>query len=179
MTEPKRKLKIDLGELAFAFDSGFGETSYYLDLETGNVVVVTDDTSLELATLREELDENASPGIILVAIQDHDMLDWQKDALLEAIQIEMDPESRYLPVPHDDSHEGYRDMESFIETVEDEHLCELLEFAIQGRGAFGRFKGALARYPEERERWFRFKDDRLRQRVLDWLDSEGIEPEAH
>ncbi len=68
-------------------------------------------------------------------------------------------------------------MEAFIETVTDEHLAELLAVAIDGRGAFRRFKGVLARYPQERERWFRFKDERLRQRALDWLARHGIEPE--
>ncbi|MDQ3699974.1 MAG: UPF0158 family protein [Chloroflexota bacterium] len=34
----------------------------------------------------------------------------------------------------------------------------------------------LARNPAERERWFAFKDHRVRQRVLAWLAQEGIEP---
>lgn len=51
-------------------------------------------------------------------------------------------------------------MEDFIATMEDEHLAELLEVAIQGKGAFRRFKDVLARYSEEREVWFRFKDER-------------------
>lgn len=28
---------------------------------------------------------------------------------------------------------------------------------------------------EECERWFRFRDERMRQRVLEWLEAEGIE----
>jgi hypothetical protein len=176
MTEPKRKLKTDLGELALAFDSGFGEAHHYLDLETGEVVMVTDDTRLELEIIREESGENASLEAILDA-QGHDLPDWQKDALREALQVEMDSGSRYIAVPDRDSHEDYRDVEAFIEAVEDDHLRELLEVAIRGRGAFGRFKDVLARYPEAPERWFEFKDDRLRQRMLAWLDSEGIEPE--
>jgi len=89
----------------------------------------------------------------------------------------MDSESRYIPVPNQTSHQGYQDMETFFETVADDHLAELLAVAIQGRGAFRRFKDVLQRYPEEHERWFRFKDDLVHQRVLKWLDSEGIEPE--
>ena len=38
-----RQLKVDLGELAFAFESGFHELYNYFDLETGEIVVVTDD----------------------------------------------------------------------------------------------------------------------------------------
>ena len=177
MTEPKRKLTIDLGELVFAFDSGIDEAQYYLDLETGKVVLVTDDTGFQLEAIWEELDENPSHEATLEAIRNYNVPDWQKDALCEAAQVELDFGSRYIAVPHGDSHEGYRDMEVFIENIEDEHLAKLLEVAIQGRGAFGRFKGILARYPKTREHWFEFKDERLRQRVLDWLDSEGIEPE--
>jgi len=61
-------------------------------------------------------------------------------------------------------------MEDFIATVEGERLAELLEVAIKGKGAFRRFKDVLLNYPEERERWFEFKDDRMRERALEWLD---------
>ena len=69
-------------------------------------------------------------------------------------------------------------MEAFIETVEDERLQDRLDRSIRGRGAFRRFKDALEEHPIERERWFAFKDARLRGRALEWLAEEGIEPEA-
>ncbi len=81
---------------------------------------------------------------------------------------------RYKRIPKVESHEGYEDMEDLIATVEDEHLAELLEVAINGKGAFRRFKDVLAHYPEERERWFRFKDERMEQRALEWLDDIGV-----
>ncbi len=56
------------------------------------------------------------------------------------------------------------------------HLQERLQVAIQGRGAFRRFKDVRSSHPQERDRWFRFHDQRLQQRVLDWLDEEGIAP---
>ena len=69
-----------------------------------------------------------------------------------------------------ESHEGYEDMVDFIATVEDERIVELLDVAINGKGAFRRFKDVLLNYPEERERWFRFKDERMEERALEWLD---------
>jgi hypothetical protein len=78
---------------------------------------------------------------------------------------------RYKPIPKAESHEGYEDMEDFIATAEDEHLRELLEVAINGKGAFRRFKDVLARYPEERERWFHLKYNKLEERALEWLES--------
>lgn len=64
----------------------------------------------------------------------------------------------------------------FAATVEDEELRELLFAALDGRGAFGRFKDVLAGCPGERQRWFRYKDERMEDRVRDWLRDLGIEP---
>jgi hypothetical protein len=88
-------------------------------------------------------------------------------------QIDEEPD-RYEQIPRAESHEGYEDMEGFIATVKDEHLAELLEAAINDRGAFRRFKDVLLRYPEERERWFRFKDERIEERAREWLDDIGV-----
>ena len=66
-------------------------------------------------------------------------------------------------------------MQAFIETVASPRLQDRLWAAIRGRGAFRGFKDVLASYTAERERWFTFKDDRVRLRVLEWLADEGIE----
>ncbi len=71
--------------------------------------------------------------------------------------------------------EGYGDMQVFIQTVEDEDLREKLRIAIDGKGAFRRFKNVLVKYPEQRERWFEFKEERTKERVVDWLELIGIE----
>jgi len=81
---------------------------------------------------------------------------------------------RYEQIPKAEPREGYEDMEAFVATVKDEHLAELLEIAIDGKGAFRRFKDVLVRYPEERERWFQFKDDRMCERAREWLDDIGV-----
>jgi hypothetical protein len=39
-SQPRRKLKADMEELAVALDNASGSVSYYLDLETGEVVPV-------------------------------------------------------------------------------------------------------------------------------------------
>ena len=87
--------------------------------------------------------------------------------------VDENPE-RYEPIPNTESSEGYQDIGDFITTVEDAHLAELLEVAIQGEGAFHRFKDVLVRYPEQREKWFRFRDERIRERALGWLKEVGV-----
>lgn len=83
---------------------------------------------------------------------------------------------RYEHIPKTESHEIYQDMVDFIATVEDAHLAELLEVAINGKGAFRRFKEVLLNYPEEKERWFELKDERMEGRVREWLDGIGVSP---
>jgi len=91
-------------------------------------------------------------------------------------QLESEP-GRYLNIPTDSSSEGYTDMEAFAETVKDERLKEKLWIALDGRGAFRRFKDVLLDYPEERQRWFNFKEERLKSRAMEWLKENEIEIE--
>ena len=77
-----------------------------------------------------------------------DLSDTDRQQLLDAARIEGDADNRYRMIPKQDSREGYRDMQEYIWSLEDEHLRELLEVAIQGSGAFRRFKDVLYRYPE-------------------------------
>ena len=96
--------------------------------------------------------------------------------ILEADLVEQGYGTRYLCVERDDPYGDYRDMERFIGTVRDDRLSERLWDAIQGRGAFRRFKDLLARHPDVEEAWFAFKDARLRRRVANWLEFHNIEP---
>ena len=108
-------------------------------------------------------------GEILFTSENMD--DEETSKLKDQIEEKFD---RYEPIPKAESHEGYWDMQDFIATIEDEHLVELLEEAINRKGAFRRFKDMLLNYPEERERWFQFKDDRMEERALEWLESINV-----
>lgn len=142
-----KKLNVDLEELAFAFEGASWEMEYYLDSESGDVIMVGDP----------------------------DLFGPEMEALRE--RVESGYGTRYVAVPKPHSREAYGDMGDFILTLEGAGLRGLLEVAIDGPGAFRRFKSVLARYPEVREQWFQFKAARTRRRVLDWLESIGVEPE--
>ena len=137
--EKKKTLKIGLDELCDAMENSSFEVEYYLDLETGKILFVSECMDdVETVKMKNQIEE------------------------------ELD---RYEPIPKAESYEGYRDMQAFIATVEDDHLAELLEVAINGKGAFRRFKDVLLNYPKERERWFEFRDVRMEERALEWLES--------
>lgn len=88
-------------------------------------------------------------------------------------RIAADP--HYLRVDPVSSREQYRWMERFIATVEEGPLRQKLLQAIDGKGAFRRFKDVLVAYPVDRERWFTFRSERLRTCMEAWLEAQGVE----
>jgi hypothetical protein len=136
-----RQISVDLAELAFALEDASPGHDWYLDLETGALVLVTEDVEDdELPLPRGELEES----------------------------------DRFVCVPTRPSHEGWRDMDDFVATVEAGGFRERLADAIRGKGAFGRFKRVLEERLDERERWFAFQQARLDERALEWLAERGI-----
>jgi hypothetical protein len=80
---------------------------------------------------------------------------------------------RFLWVRGEGSRDGYRDMVAFIDTIDDGDRGNRLGIAIQGRGAFRRFKDVLARWPDQLERWYEFSAERKRGRARAWLADIG------
>ena len=85
-------------------------------------------------------------------------------------------DSRWLWVDPRGSRSGYRDMELFIDTLDDPALVDRLTLAIAGRGAFRRFKDVIAADPVVADRWYTFSEDRLRGRARAWLAAQGYTP---
>lgn len=74
------------------------------------------------------------------------------------------------------SREQYKWMERFVAGVTDEALRERLVIAIDGKGAFRRFKDVLLNYPTERERWFSYRAELLHWAMHKWLEKEQLAP---
>jgi len=87
-------------------------------------------------------------------------------------------EDRYLFIDPATSREQYCWMEHFVASIEDEDLQERLVIAIDGKGAFRRFKDVLLHYPHERERWFNYRSDKLHAYINEWITEKDIETET-
>jgi hypothetical protein len=142
-----RPLPVDLAELADILEADPTHGGGLLDLHTGQV--------WPQATI--------------------DYAHQSSDEIAGAPDQDDDPD-RWLPVECQGSHEGYHDMQSFIDTLTDPQQSERLQIAIQGRGAFRRFKDVLERTPEELDRWFAFTEERQRGRARRWLADAGYKP---
>ncbi|MDH3202253.1 MAG: UPF0158 family protein [Myxococcales bacterium] len=138
-----------------------------------------DKEQLEVPVAWEALEdafENNAPEV-------HSYLHFDTGEVIRIVDGVADPamharilnDSRYLRIDPVSSREQYRWMERFIATVEDEDLRRRLNVAIDGKGAFRRFKDALMSHPVDRERWFAFRSERLRSCMDSWLTAHGIQ----
>ena len=76
------------------------------------------------------------------------------------------------PLP---SYVWYQDMADFAERVSDERVGRRLARAIQGKGAFRRFKDELhEEYPHLLPAWYAFRDTRARHRAVEWLADNSL-----
>jgi hypothetical protein len=87
-------------------------------------------------------------------------------------------DTSYLRVDPVSSREQYRWMERFIAIVQESELRSRLVAAIDGKGAFRRFKDVLMSFPADRERWFLFRTERLRSCMEAWLEAHNLEAVA-
>lgn len=89
-----------------------------------------------------------------------------------AIDVEEEPD-RWLRISRADSRNGWRDMAAFAGRQHDEALRERLERAIEGKGAFFRFRD-LVHGENLSEQWYAFSADRQMGRAREFLADHGI-----
>jgi hypothetical protein len=130
-----------LQELIDTYDMHFDELECFLNIDTGDIVMLNNfDRDEEYEELSEAIEEGFN--------------------------------EIYFRIPSRESHEGYRDMEDFAETVSNEKLKARLHIALSsGRKVFRKFKDTLSSDDRELERYYRYVEDRNRQRVMEWLES--------
>ena len=69
----------------------------------------------------------------------------------------------------------YQDMADFAEAITDERAGRRLLRAIQGKGAFRRFKDELHdEYPDLLPAWYAFRDARAQRRAVEWLADNSL-----
>lgn len=87
-----------------------------------------------------------------------------------------DEDESWLTIEPLGSRPGYRDMERFIATCCDARTVDQLTRAIDGKGAFRRFRITLESWPELENSWYRYDEERWRGRAREWLADAGYRP---
>lgn len=107
---------------------------------------------------------------------------WPASAIEYALDADTDEaarlgeRSRWLTVDPEGSDEAYGDMVLFVTTVREREPAAVLGRALEGKGAFRRFRNQLGRYPDLEQRWHVLSDERRRGRARAWLAEHGYRP---
>ena len=129
-------------------------------------------SDLEIAFERNSPDQES-----FLDLENGDLLaiiEGEPDAAARRARVAGNP-NRFLRVDPASSREQYRWMERFVSSVSEPALRERLLIAIDGKGAFRRFKDVLLAFPAERERWFSYRSELLHFHIQTWLDHMKIE----
>jgi Uncharacterised protein family (UPF0158) len=140
---------------------------------------VLDLSSLDLEEIAYALGDNQNDyeHHWLVNSQTGDIVYWSAETGIDGhTPVDLDELDEDLvcisPLP---SWVWYQDMADFAEGITDERAGRRLERAIQGKGAFRRFKDHLQDdYPDLLPVWYAFRDVRAKRRAVEWLADNSL-----
>lgn len=127
----------------------------YINRRSGELVIL----STEDISLAEENGNSCS------------IPDWQRDLVDQAERALSNDD--YLELPDKFEINEYSIMERYSYTIEDEQIRLALLAAINGKGAFRRFKDKLHEHGIN-EDWFKFRANAFKQIAADFLLDQGI-----
>lgn len=145
-----------LSEVIDGMDSQTDERSSFLNIETGEIVSVSDE---EFSAAEEKRSLESYP-------------EWQRGIIREAERILEDDEGRYIALPSRFDIDEYHMMERFALSVDDEFSASLIA-TIKGKGAFRRFKDGIATFGIEKD-WYKFRDAKFKELAIDWCKANKI-----
>jgi len=148
-----------LSDIVEAMESQGDEVTALLHKTTGEVYLFTDE---EMQAAEEEEEEEAW----------EDYPEWQQPVIREARQY-IDHPDEFLDIPTKLDLDEYRIMEEFCWSVENEDFQRKLLHAIQGKGAFGRFKDQLHRF-NLTDAWYKHRNRAIRNFAQDWCRENDI-----
>jgi hypothetical protein len=176
---PMKILKVNIDEIQKAMEDVVRDSfDYFLDLETGEVMSFSEEI-LRDVKLRLYADDSEEIGDEIEYIEFDEVPeipDWMEDEVELALEILFDTQERYPRIPERRSAAAYQSMAGFIETVEDPLLKEELSAALNGKGAFRKFKDILRARPRERKIWHGYNAKAMKKEIVEWLGSIRIEP---
>ena len=171
------ELKVNYDEVQKAMEDISRDTfDYFLDTQTGEVITFSEEILNELKNLLydEDYEEMADEIEYIEFDQEPEMPDWMFDEADLALEILLDSTSRYIRIPERNSDTAFSVMKEFVQTVRNRDLQKKLLSALNGRGAFRRFKDILMAYPKERKRWHGYNAKASYKEISDWLHAHGI-----
>ena len=147
-------------EIAFIMEMQDKMDSCYLDIQTGEIISIPEDIIWKLE------DENAEE-----LLNDEMLPDWEKKLIPKAEEILYGDSDRYYEIPTIPSYELYNLRVEFARNIRNDEIREKLLYALQGKGAFRRFKDVIREYPQIEKEWYEFEHNYLISQAKEWVES--------
>lgn len=85
-------------------------------------------------------------------------------------------EDRYVSIPLPRRLVPFQEIHRFVGSLSDRAARRVLASSLEGPECYQRFADALDRLPSALVEWSRFRSDRVRQEVTEWLSEVGVQP---
>lgn len=167
------KPDIDFDEVQKAMeDTERDAFDYFLDRETGDVIILSEEIISKARSLLDEIiEDDMADYEEMVFDKEYDIPDWMEDEVELALDIFLYERDRYVRVPERNQAHCFKAMREFAEQVNESSLKEELLEALDGKGAFRRFKDALEPYPKERKQWYGFNAKMVKKEIKEWVEA--------
>lgn len=176
-----KKLYVDFDEIQKAMEDVARDAfDYFLDLETGEVIPLSDEVVRQLKARLcddwiDEIEGDMGDIEYIEFDEEPEIPDWMTDEMEVMLEILLDESGRYVRIPERENRIAYQSMKNFIDMIQDPLLKAELLSALNGKGAFRKFKETLVRFPKERKRWHGFNAKAVKKEISEWLKSLGVE----
>lgn len=149
---------VKINDLISEFELQIDDTFTYINTKTGEVITL----------MREEIG----------AAEDEEPLEkfpvWQRENIEKAISIIDDEVGVYVDFTLRNEFNEYEIIEEFILSIKDQRIREELYDAIQGRGAFRRFKDGLLEHGVDKQ-WYQYRENKIKELVIHWCKEHDLE----
>ena len=88
----------------------------------------------------------------------------------EVADVDYDDSEHFMVIEPIPSHEAFRIMEAFVESLPESEGQRSLDRALRHSRPFRSFKDTLCDFLPLREAWFKFQKDRMLEIAQDWLE---------
>jgi hypothetical protein len=143
-----------LRDIVDAIESQDNEGEAYLNLDTGEIILVTEDER----------------ALVEQGCADDDLPQWQRE-LIPKVRQALDND-RFLPLPDRFEVHEWAIMERFS-LEQNERVRQVLLAAIHGSGAFRHFRSAVERL-ELLDAWYRYREEAIQQIAREWLEEHKL-----
>lgn len=154
-------MSIKLQYIVDEIESQMDEDNKYLNIQTGQVICINSE-DIRIAE-ESETDDNLSEYPI-----------WQQTSIKQAIDLLTNCfNDKYIALPNIQDINEYNIIEEFCGSVQNHQIRDSLFVAIQGSGAFRKYKDAIYRYGIE-DSWYKFRNEAFIKIAIKWCERNKI-----